>query len=141
MSLYREPGRRGRLTVILAAVAAIVLLAIGFVIGRATAPEPSLRSQLAGLRDDVEPAADALELVAIHYESSSEAARAQLDRAEELYADVEDRLAIVNSAGAAEASKRIAALADLVAAGASPQEVESAAVQAEEAVRGAIPDV
>jgi hypothetical protein len=143
MSLYREPGRRRWTWLVAGAIAAAVLLAIGFGIGRATAPEPSLSSQLSDLASEVAPAADALELVAIHYDSTNEttreAARTQLDRAEELYAGVEDDLTLVNRAGAAAARESIDDLAALVAAGAPATEVEEAATAAEDAVRAAAP--
>jgi hypothetical protein len=143
MSLYREPGRRRWTTIVVAAVAALVLLAIGFGIGRATAPAPSLASQLSDLADEVAPVADALELVPIHYESTNattrEAARAQLERAEELFADVEAELALVDPAGTAAGRRAIADLADLVETGAPAAEVEAAAASAVDAVRAAAP--
>jgi hypothetical protein len=143
MSLYREPGRRGWTAIVVAAITALVLLALGFGVGRATAPEPSLASQLSDLADEVGPVADALELVPIHYESTNaatrEAAREQLERAEGLFADVEAELAMVNPAGTAAARRSIAALADLVAAGAAAAEVEASAAAAVEAVRAAAP--
>src|SRR5262245_30615535 len=143
MSLYREPGRRRWTWLVVVAVAAIVLLVIGFGIGRATAPEPSLESQLSDLAGQVAPAADALELVAIHYESTNEttreAARTQLDRGEELFGEVEDELTMVNPEGVAAAREAIDELAALVAAGAPVSEVEAAATAAEEAVRAAAP--
>ncbi len=141
MSLYREPGRRSRTKLVVGVVVAVALLAIGFGIGRATAPEPSLESQLAHLRADAAPAADALELVSIHYGATSEttrdAAQEQLDRAEALFANVEGRLTLVDPAGAKEARAAIATLASLVAAGAPQAQVEQAATDAEDAVRAA----
>ena len=137
MSLYREPGRGSRRKTILLALAGVAILAIGFGIGRATAPEPSLQSQLADLRADAAPAADALELVSITYGTQRAAAQEQLDRAEELFADVEDRLTVVDPAGTREARSAIASLAALVAAGASQERVEQAATDAEHAVRAA----
>jgi hypothetical protein len=141
MSLYREPGRRSRTKLVVGLVVAIALLAIGFGIGRTTAPEPSLESQLADLRAEAAPAADALELVSIHYGATSEttrdAAQEQLDRAEALFANVEERLTLVDPAGTKEARAEIAALASLVAAGAPQAQVEQAAADAEDAVRTA----
>jgi hypothetical protein len=139
MSLYREPGRRGRGTIVAAVLAGIVVLAIGFGIGRATAPEPSLESQLASLRADAAPAADALELVSLHYgaanETTKKAAQEQLDRAEQLFSGVENRLAAVDPAGTRAARAAIANLAAMIASGAPAAAVERAANEAEAAVR------
>jgi hypothetical protein len=141
MSLYREPGGRSRTRIVVAVLLGVALLAIGFGVGRATAPEPSLESQLADLRADVAPAADALELVSIHYGATSEttqnAAQDQLDRAQALFGNVEERLVLVDPGGTAAARAAIASLELLVEAGAPKAHVEEAAAAAEDAVRAA----
>jgi hypothetical protein len=118
----------------------LVLLAIGFAIGRATAPEPSLESQIADVREQARPVADALELVAIHYDASAEAASAQLDRAVASFDDVEDELALVDPDGTTAARSAIEELSSLVSSGAPSAEVERAATAAEQAVRSATGD-
>jgi hypothetical protein len=139
MSLYREPGRGSQRKWILAALAAVALVAAGFGIGRATAPDPSLESQIADARADATPAADALELVALHYGTESgatrDAAQEQLNRAESLFADVEPKLTLIDREGTKAARDSITALATLVAAGAAIERVEEAATEAEQAVR------
>ena len=141
MSLYREAGSRRRTTAIAAALGAVVLLAIGYGIGRATAPEPSLQSQLEDLRKDAGAAADAIELVPIHYESANEttreAAHEQLERAVDDFRAVETRLALVDPDGTREARAAIERLEKLVEDGAAPARVAQAAAEAERAVRGA----
>ncbi len=141
MSLYREPGRRSRTTWIVALLAGAVLLAIGFGIGRASAPEPSLETQIADVRTDAARAADALELVSIHYGGTNattrEAAQQQLNRAEALFADLEPRATLVDPVGTREARAALVSLGALVSAGAAPERVEQAALNAENAVRGA----
>ena len=110
MSLYREASGRSRTVIGGAALGAVAMLAIGFFVGRATAPEPSLEAQVADVREDARAAADALELVAIHYgatnDTTREAARTQLDRAEESFEGVEDELALLNPPEAARPAKR-----------------------------------
>jgi len=141
MSLYREPGSRRRTTLIAAVVGGIALLAIGFGIGRATAPEPSLESRIADVRGDVSPAADAVELVPIHYESSNEttreAAHEQLERAMGDFRSVETRLALVDPSAARDARAALERLERLVEAGAPPAQVEAAAAEAERILRAA----
>lgn len=141
MSLYREPGSRRRTTAIAAALGAVVLLAVGYGIGRATAPEPSLQSQVDDVRADVAPAADAVELVPIHYESSNEttreAAREQLGRAMDDFASVEARLTVVDPAGARDARAALERLERLVEDGAPPAQVEDGAAEAERILRNA----
>jgi hypothetical protein len=137
MSLYRETSARSTKAVVGVVVGALALLAIGFAVGRATAPEPSLESQIADVHEQARPVADALELVAIHYDASAEAAGAQLDRAVASFEDVEGELALIDPAGTTTARTAIEKLSSLVSSGASAAEVERAAAAAEEAVRAA----
>ena len=145
MSLYREAS--GRSTMVVGTVligAAVAMLAIGFFVGRATAPEPTLETRIADLREQARPVADALELVAIHYGASNattrDAARSQLDRADTSFGDIEDELAVVDPAGATAARAAIEDLSSLVSAGAPAAQVEQAASEAEAAVRAAVGD-
>jgi hypothetical protein len=140
MSLYRETSARSKKAIAGAVLAASVLVAIGFTAGRATAPEPSLQSQVAEVREQARPVADALELVAIHYDASAEAAGAQLDRAVASFEDVEDDFALLDPSGATAARVAIEELSSLVSSGASAAEVERAAADAEAAVRAASGD-
>jgi len=124
--------------------AAVAMLAIGFFVGRATAPEPTLETRIADLREQARPVADALELVAIHYGASNattrDAAGIQLDRADTSFGDIEDELAVVDPAGATAARAAIEDLSSLVSAGAPAAQVEQAASEAEAAVRAAVGD-
>jgi len=145
MSLYREAS--GRSTMVVGTVligAAVAMLAIGFLVGRATAPEPTLETRIADLREQARPVADALELVAIHYGASNattrDAAGIQLDRADTSFGDIEDELAVVDPAGATAARAAIEDLSSLVSAGAPAAQVEQAASEAEAAVRAAVGD-
>jgi hypothetical protein len=140
MSLYREASGRNAKTTVAAILGALALVAGGFVAGRTTAPEPSLESQLGALREDALQAADGFELVGIHYEASSDAARTQLDRALAAFAGVEDELALVDADGTAAARSAVDELSSLVAAAAPPDEVEGAAEAARAAVRSAAGD-
>jgi hypothetical protein len=141
MSLYREASGRSGKAVAAVVLGALALAAIGFAAGRATAPEPSLQARLDDLREEAREAADGLELVAIHYGASNDttrnAARTQLDRAETSFDRIEDELALVDPTDARAARAAIEKLSSLVAAGAPPADVERAAEEAQAAVRGA----
>ena len=141
MSLYRETSARRTWVIAAAAVAGLVLLGLGFAVGRATAPEPSLEAQVADVREQARPVADALELVAIHYGASNdttrEAASAQLDRAVASFEEVEGELALLDPSGTTGARTAIEQLSTLVESGAPAAEVEHAAAEAEAAVRAA----
>jgi hypothetical protein len=145
MSLYREASGRGK-TVVGAVLlgAAVAMLALGFFVGRATAPEPTLDSRIADLRGQARPVTDALELVAIHYGAANattrEAARVQLDRAVASFGDVEDELTLIDPAGARAARAALEDLSSLVSSGAPTARVEQAAAEAEAAVRAAVGD-
>ena len=145
MSLYREAPGRGK-TVVGAVVlgAAVAMLALGFFVGRATAPEPTLDSRIADLREQARLVTDALELVAIHYGASNattrEAAGVQLDRAVASFGDIEDELTLIDPAGARAARAAIEDLSSLVSSGAAAAQVEQAAAEAEAAVRVAVGD-
>jgi hypothetical protein len=68
MSLYRQAGRAGARTLILAAVAALLVgLVAGFALGRSTAPEETLAAKVADLQRRVRPAEEGLELTATEY--------------------------------------------------------------------------
>lgn len=144
MSLYRETSARPTRAIAAIVVASGALLAIGFAVGRATAPEPSLESQVADVREQARPVGDALELVAIHYgaanDTTREAARAQLDRAVTSFEAVEAELALLDPAGTAAARSSIEHLSSLVSSGAPTAEVERGAADAEAAVGAAAGD-
>ena len=80
---------------------------------------------------------DALELVSLHYETSKEAARAQLERAEESFADLEPELRVLTPEGAAAAAAAVARVESLVERDAPAAQVVQAAEAAEAAVRRA----
>src|SRR3954465_1754396 len=68
MSLYRQAGRASRRTVLIAAIAALVVgLLAGFLLGRSTAPKPSLAERVSDLRTGLAPARGGLGLAATEY--------------------------------------------------------------------------
>jgi hypothetical protein len=134
MSLYRQVRRPSGW---LAAAVIGTLLAgfvFGFVVARATADEATFADAVAEVRGDAGVVADALELVGIHYASSPDAARAQLERAEESFAEVEPDLRLVARAETRAAGRAIARVESLVEQDAPAGEVEAATELAREAV-------
>jgi hypothetical protein len=68
MSLYRQAGGTSRRVAIAATVVALLIGgAAGFAIGRGSVDEPSLSEQVDGVRESLQPARTALELVTIEY--------------------------------------------------------------------------
>jgi hypothetical protein len=137
MSLYRQAGRSGRGLLILPLVALVVGLGVGFAAGRATAETPTFQDQVADLQAETGTAADALELVAIHYETARSGADAQLERARTAFAEVEPRLRLLSPAETAAAAEAIRRLETLVGENAPAGEVERAAENARNMVRRA----
>lgn len=143
MSLYREPGRTARTRRIAAVVVAFLALGAGILVGRATAPAPTLADAVERLRRDAAPARDALELVGITYGGGGAVTRRavsdQLARAEEDFAAIEARLVLLDAARARRARAAIARLDGLVRRRAPASEVETAAADAGRAVAAAVP--
>ncbi len=141
MSLYREARRRRKwLPVAVAGLAALALIA-GIVIGRATAPERSLREAVRDVQENARLASDALELVTIEYreavsdgevaaETEYQAARDGVERAREAFEGIRDELAVLDSTETRRADEALAELERLVARRASPDDVESVAADA-----------
>lgn len=144
MSLYREPGRTARARRIAVGVALLLALGAGILVGRATAPAPTLADGVERLRQDAAPVRDALELVGITYRGSAaavtrRAASDQLARAEAGFAAIEPRLMLLEPAQARRARTAIARLQRLLRRQAPADEVAAAATDAGGAVAAAVP--
>jgi hypothetical protein len=137
MSLYRQAGRRSGWLAASVVVALLVGFGIGFAVSRATTEEPTVEEAVASVQEDAGATADALELVAIHYETTEAAARQQLERAEESFEEVRPELQLLSPEETADAAQAIEALATLVNQSAATEEVERAAEEARATVRRA----
>ena len=137
MSLYRQAGRRSGWLVASVVVALLVGFGIGFAVSRATAEEPTVEAAVASVQEDAGATADALELVAIHYETTEAAALQQLLRAEESFEEVKPELQLLSPEETADAEQAIERLASLVDQSAPAQQVERAAEEARATVRRA----
>ena len=123
MSLYRQPGRFATRTISIAVGAALVVgVVLGFVLGRSTAPDPTLADKVAGLRSALAPAREGVELLATEYpqavrsgrvvaKTEYAAAKSDVQRARDA---VDAHAADLRALGKAAALQR--ALADLAAA-------------------------
>jgi hypothetical protein len=137
MSLYRQVGRGSGWLAASLVGALLVGFGLGFAVSRATTEEPTLADAVADVQAEAGTTADALELVAIHYQSSPEAARDQLGRARESFAEVEPDLRLLAPEEATEASQAIDRVESLVDGSAAASEVEQASESARAAVRRA----
>jgi hypothetical protein len=145
VSLYRQAsGSRTRVLVI-AAVAALIAAVAGYLIGRGSAPEPTLEELVTEARDDARPALSSLELVEIEYSESVDANgevtapteyEAALDHAAAAAAAIDGAadLASIDPDGVDAARAAVAEVEDAMQAEASPDEVEPLLARARNAV-------
>jgi hypothetical protein len=143
MSLYRQPrGARPLLIAGIAAVALIVGGAIGFALGRGSAPDPSARDVVAQLRGELRPLAAGLELLPTEYPQAlqgggeSAAVTGDLGRIRSALAASAADLRTLDPAGARALADRVAALQQAIAARAPAAQVERLAAAAQDALAG-----
>ena len=143
MSLYRQSGGSGwRVALIAAAVALLIGGAIGYAIGRSTAPEPSLAEQVADLQDRLQPTLDGLALVPDHYaqgikaggEVQYEGAIQQATAARDGFAAESGDLQALDPAAYEDATKALGDLVDAIEAREPPAHVNRLVEQAQAAV-------
>jgi len=141
MSLYRQP--RAARPLLLAGIAVVALLvggAIGFALGRGSAPEPSAQDLVAQLRDELRPLAAGLELLPTEYPQAlagggeSAAVEGDLDRIRSALADATPDLRMLDPGAARTLANRVAALEQAVAARAVATRVEQLAAAAQAAL-------
>jgi hypothetical protein len=137
MSLYRQAGRSSGWLAASVVASLIVSFALGFAVSRAVADDPTFEDAVAEVQANAGTTADALELVGLHYETSPEAARDQLERARESFAEVEPDLRLLAPDETADAAVAIARVESLVGRSAPAGELEQAAEDARAAVRRA----
>ena len=136
MSLYRQPGRVATRTLALCAAAALALgLLGGYVLGRVTAPDPSLAEQIAELRTQLRPAENGLELTATEYGQAVRggqvvepteyaAAKADVQRVRDTLAAAQADLRALDARGAAALEAAVAQLDAGVRERVDPAEVQ-----------------
>jgi hypothetical protein len=147
VSLYRQPGRVSSRTLVISAVAALVLGLIGgFVIGHVTAPKPTLADKVADLRTALRPADEGLELTATEYAQAVKngqvtepteygAAQSDLQRVRDAIAGSRDDLRALDAAKAAAFETAVAQLAAGVRDKADASEVQQRSDAARSALR------
>jgi hypothetical protein len=147
VSLYRQSGRTSTRVVVIAAATAVVIgLIAGFAIGRVSAPDPSLADKVGELRTALEPADQGLELTATEYSQAVRdgrvaepteytAAKADVQRVQDVIAATRADLRALDPAGAAALASAVQALSDDVDRRADPSAVQARSDAARRALR------
>jgi hypothetical protein len=143
MSLYRQP--RAARPLLIAAIAVAALLvggAIGFALGRSSAPEPSAQDVVAELREQLRPLAAGLELLPTEYPQAlaggaeSAAVEGDLAHIRAALTAAGPALRTLDADGASALAERVAALEQAVEARAPAAQVERLAADAQDALAG-----
>jgi len=150
MSLYREPGRRSWVAIVIAVAASVVIGAVvGYFIGRASEDKPTLSEQVADLRGEAQPLRLAVDQVRIEYPGTVregkvvspteyEATRATVARAAATFTGLQSDLAVIDPAGTDRLDRALRALSDLVERRASVEAVKRQATQADQQLSAAV---
>jgi hypothetical protein len=131
VSLYRQPGRVRAGTIAAVAVVALAVGgAIGFAIGRSSAPEPTARAVVDRLRAGLRPVANGLALLPTEYPQAargagneSAAVQGALGRIRSALAATRADLAVLDPRGARLLDQRVSVLSASVRAKAPPSRV------------------
>ncbi|HEU4703383.1 MAG TPA: hypothetical protein VFS37_12950 [Conexibacter sp.] len=141
MSLYRQPRATRPLLLAGIAVAALIVgAAIGFALGRSSAPEPSAQDVVAQLREELRPLAGGLQLLPVEYPQAlagggeSAGVEGGLARIRAALADATPDLRALDPAGARALAARVAALEQAVEARAPAAQVEQLVSAAQDAL-------
>src|SRR3954465_11607140 len=149
MSLYRQAGRASGRTVLIPAAAAVrVGLLAGFVLGRSTAPKPSLADKVADLRASLAPAREGLEPAPTEYGKAGRpgraaapteygAAKSDVQRASDAIARHAADIRALSAARAAALDRAMAVLRNRVTPRADPATVRRLSDAASAALRAA----
>lgn len=151
MSLYRQPNRFTRRTLAIVGVAALVGgLAVGYVVGRSSAPNPSLADNISSLRSDLNPAQQGLELSRTEYGQAVKggrvaepteyrAAKSDVQRAEDAVAGARSDLRVLDPRGAAALERAVKALSVAIDSREPAARVDKLSKQASTALQAVVP--
>jgi hypothetical protein len=150
MSLYRQAGRTGgRTLLVAAAVALLVGLVGGYVLGRATAPDPTLAEKVADLRSTLGPAAEGIELSATEYPQAVrdgrvvapteyQAAKADVQRAKDAVAGSRADVRALDPSRAASLDQALDALGSAIDEKGDPNQVRQLSSDAANALNAVL---
>ena len=150
MSLYRETGRSGRQGLIAGAIALVIGLGVGYLLGNTNTEEPSFSEAVAALRADLGPVTNGLELLGGEYpqgvrggeivaQTEYDGSVSNVERIRDVLAAHVDELEQLDPEAAAKLTDLVGQLEQAVAAQASPAEVDRLRAEAAAELRTILP--
>lgn len=125
-------------------------LAVGYLVGHSSAPDPSLADNISSLRDDLNPAQQGLQLARTEYgqavkkgrvvePTEYQAAKSDVQRAEDAVTGARSDLRSLNPRGAAALARAVEALSGAIASKQPAPRIDALSRRASAALQAAVP--
>jgi hypothetical protein len=150
MSLYREAGQNAKQGLIAGAVALIIGLGVGYLIGHSSAEEPTVADQIGTLTDELTPVSDGLELLGGEYpqavkngeiaaQTEYDGSVSNIERITQTVSDHMSDLEALDPEGTAQLQATLGDLLDAIQSQASTEEINRLRTKAADELEAILP--